>query len=217
MKILHPENIDFKGIHNIIFDWGGVITNIDYHETVAAFEKLGILNFHEYYTQLHQNDLFMQYEIGAITSDKLRKELLKACKINTDMKQIDEAWCAMLLDTPMKNIEIIRHFSKHFRIFLLSNTNEIHVNFYNNKLAETLKIDYPSLFEKVYYSHAIGLRKPNKDIFEFVLKNSQLNPHETLLIDDTEMHTNTAASLGINALFLMPGFTLENIYQRWIA
>jgi glucose-1-phosphatase len=216
MKILHPENIDFNHIRNILFDWGGVITNINYHKTVAAFEKLGISNFNEFYTQLHQTDLFINYEIGAITSDKLRRELRKACSNGVENKQIDEAWCAMLLDTPRQNIEIIKNLSTHFRVFLLSNTNDIHVNYYNQKLKETHNIDYPALFEKVYYSHAIGFRKPNKDIFEYVLKTSNLIPSETLFIDDTEMHADTAASLGINSLYLKPGFTIENVYSQWI-
>lgn len=215
MKLSNPADIDFKSIHNIIFDWGGVITNIDYQKTVDAFAKLGIENFRYYYSQLHQNDLFIQYETGEISSETLRKQLKNDLIAGTTDKQIDDAWCAMLLDTPMKNLELIQKFSKNFRIFLLSNTNEIHANYYNTFLKETTGIDYPALFEKVYYSHVLRKRKPNADIFEFVIADSKLNAPETLFIDDTEMHTDTAAKLGLNALYLKPGYTLHDIYNVW--
>jgi FMN phosphatase YigB (HAD superfamily) len=217
MKLSNPADIDFNSIRNIIFDWGGVITNIDYQKTVDAFAHLGINNFKEYFSQLHQNELFIRYETGAISSEMLRQTLKNDMSADITDTQIDEAWCAMLLDTPMKNLDILQRFATHFRIFLLSNTNEMHANFYNAHLKETTGIDYPRLFEKVYYSHSLGLRKPNADIFEFVLHDSKLTSEETLFIDDTEMHTETASKLGLNALYLMPGFTLSDIYEAWQA
>lgn len=215
MKLSYPENIDFQRIRNIIFDWGGVITNIDYQKTVDAFKKLGIDNFREYFSQHIQNDLFTQFEIGAISTDELHSELLKNLKPGTTKKHIDDAWCAMLLDTPLKNIEMVKAFGENFRIFLLSNTNEIHVEYYNSYLKNSMNIDYPKLFEKAYYSHSIGRRKPNSDIFEYVLSECNLLAEETLFIDDTEINVDTASSLGIISLYLKPGTKLENIYKAW--
>jgi putative hydrolase of the HAD superfamily len=215
MKLLNPVNVDFNSIKNIIFDWGGVITNIDYQKTVDAFAALGIDNFRVYYSQLHQNDLFIQYETGKITTEVLRQQLQKDLKPGTTDQQIDEAWCAMLLDTPLKNLEMLKAFSKKFRIFLLSNTNEIHADYYNAFLKETTGIDYPALFEKVYYSHVIGRRKPNADIFELVLSDNKLLAHETLFIDDTEMHVDTASDFSINAFYLNNGLSLQDIFNAW--
>ncbi|MBN1115714.1 MAG: HAD family phosphatase [Bacteroidales bacterium] len=213
MKISHPEKIDFQSIRNIIFDWGGVITNINYHATVNAFVELGLKDFNSYFTQEQQNSLFRSFEVGELSNEELRNEIRKAIGKPVTDKQIDEAWCAMLLDTPSKNIDLIRKVSEKFRIFLLSNTNDIHVPYYNKLLKEALNIDYPALFEKSYYSHQVGKRKPNADVFEYVLDDSNLKPGETLFIDDTEMHIDTAASLGINALYLKPGLDIHIVFR----
>ncbi|MBN2485409.1 MAG: HAD family phosphatase [Bacteroidales bacterium] len=215
MKLLHPENIDFHSIRNIIFDWGGVITNIDYQRTIDAFENLGIPNFKGYFSKQVQNNLFRKYETGSVSSDELRLSLMGAVKPGTTIGQIDDAWCAMLLDTPLENIEIVIDFASCFKIFLLSNTNEIHANMYNKHLKNDLDVDFPSLFNKIYYSHVVGKRKPNRDIFEHVLADSDLDPSETLFIDDTEMHVNGAADTGIVALHLHDGLTLKDIYKIW--
>lgn len=213
MKIKHYRDIEFDSIRNIIFDWGGVITNINYQATVEAFNDLGLTNFHEYYTQLAQNDLFKQYEVGAISSAILRNEIRRVINKPVSDEQIDKAWCAMLLDTPPENIELLRRVSKKFRIFLLSNTNDIHVNYYNNFLKQKFNIDYPALYEKVYYSHAVGKRKPNTDIFEYVLTDKTLRADETLFIDDTEMHVDAAAELGIRAVHLSSGLTVQKLFK----
>ena len=216
MKIIHPENIDFQSIDNIIFDWGGVITNINYQNTVEEFKKIGLKNFHEYFTQQHQNDLFKEYEIGAITSIELRDRLRNDLDPWRTDEEIDKAWCAMLLDTPFANIELVQRVAQKFNIFLLSNTNEIHVNYYNARLKREFNINYPSLFKQVFYSHQVGKRKPNADVFQHVINEIGLIAQKTLFIDDTEMHIDAADNIGLQAFFLNNGYTIHDIFDNII-
>lgn len=215
MKILHPENIDFQCIQNIVFDWGGVITNIDHNKTIDAYKNLGMSNFHEYFTHAYQNKLFRNFEIGVITAAEMRQELRKELNKTISDEDIDNAWCALLLDTPKVNIDILQHLSSKFRIYLLSNTNEIHATYYNNKLQEVFNINFPSLFTKVYYSHTTGMRKPNIDIFEYVLKDAGIQADETLFIDDTEVNINTADRLGFHSFFIQNGTRMQDIFIKY--
>ncbi len=216
MKILNPENIDFQCIQNIVFDWGGVITNIDHNKTIDAFKNLGLKNFDEYFTHTYQNKLFQNFEIGAITAPEIRKEIKKVLPENVNDNDIDDAWCALLLDTPEINIKILKKLNSDFNLYLLSNTNEIHATYYNNKLRKDLKINFPAFFKKVYYSHTAGMRKPNADIFEYILNDAGIHARETLFIDDTEANIDTADKFGFQAFFIQSGTQLQDIFVNFL-
>jgi putative hydrolase of the HAD superfamily len=216
MKILDPENIDFQCIQNIVFDWGGVITNIDHDLTITAFMNLGMSNFHEYFTHAYQNKLFRDFEVGSISAKEMRQELRQALNNNVSDKDIDDAWCQMLLETPKINIEILKLLKSEFNLYLLSNTNEIHATYYNNKLQKEYNILFPSLFLKAYYSHTTGMRKPNSDIFEFILHDAGMKAKETLFIDDTEVNIDTADKLGFHSFFVQNKMRMKDIFIKFV-
>lgn len=214
MKILNPENIDFQRIQNIIFDWGGVITNIDHEISIDAFKKLGLDDFHEHFSHSIQNQLFQNFETGSITAREMRGELRKYLNGMITDSDIDEAWCALLLDTPETNLRILEKLGQQYHLYLLSNTNEIHANYYNNKLKTDYNIDFPTLFKKVYYSHTVGLRKPETAIFEYVLNNAGIQASETLFIDDTEKNIDTADKLGFHAFYIHNGVIMADLFKN---
>mgnify|MGYP001467574605 CR=1 FL=1 len=187
-----------KNIKNIIFDLGGVILNIDYNKTASAFKEIGGNKFDKLYSQFRQNNLFDNLEIGNIESSSFIHELKSALHLSGSDSQIINAWNAMLLDLPKERLELLKSVDKHYQIFLLSNTNKIHYDAYMAYFKTTYQLDFNSLFNKAYYSHEIGLRKPNNDCFEFVLKSHSLNSTETLFIDDSIQHIESANQLGIN-------------------
>ncbi len=200
----------FQNIKNIIFDLGGVIINIDYLLTQKAFEKLGLTNFSEIYTQFQQNSFFDFYETGKMSTDDFITEIKKHISTATE-QQIIDAWNAMLLDIPLRRLQILQQLQIHFNTFLLSNTNELHETAFNQKLKlQTGFQNFGVFFDKVYLSHRIGMRKPNKEAFEHILLENQLNPTETLFIDDSEQHINGATLAGIKTIWLTNGMTIEN-------
>lgn len=195
--------IDLNNYKNIIFDLGGVILNIDYQLTADAFRKLGLLNFDEHYTQAKQRLLFDRYEKGLITSDAFRSELMLYIKADIDGSVIDNAWNAMLLDLPDERLELLKKIKKTRNTFLLSNTNEIHIDAFYSYLKEKKNItDFSSYFNKIYFSHKINLRKPDLESFEFILKKQHLRAAETLFIDDSMQHIEGAKKLGIHTYWL---------------
>lgn len=195
--------IDINNYKNIIFDLGGVILNIDYSLTEKAFAKLGISDFKTMFSQAQQTQLFDNYEKGFISSNTFRAELKKYLQKDTSDKIIDEAWNAILLDLPQERIEFLKKIKLTHRTFLLSNTNDIHIETINTYLKKEYGLaDLSSLFEKMYLSYEIGMRKPDAEIFELVLQENNLVPSETLFIDDSIQHVEAAKNLGINAYWL---------------
>jgi putative hydrolase of the HAD superfamily len=209
--------IDLKGINTIIFDLGGVILNIDYIKTANCFKELGIINYNELYTQFNQISIFDDLEMGKISPNGFRKKIKELSKINLNNSDIDMAWNAMLLDFPKERLELLKKLKNKFRLFLLSNTNEIHLINYEAQLKQKFNINNLSeFFEKEYYSHQMGMRKPNKDIFIKVLSDNNLIASETLFIDDSPQHILGAKSVGINAYHLTNNETIIDVFSKKI-
>ncbi len=204
-----------EGIRHIIFDLGGVILNIDYKLTEQAFIEAGITDFPALYSQLRQTDLFDKFETGGMGRGEFISELQKAGPPGITETQILNAWNAMLLDFPVRRLQILQQLRLYHDLFLLSNTNEIHEDAFNNILMRDRGI--PNLgvfFDKVYLSHRLGLRKPNKEIFRRVLDDNGLKPEHTLFIDDSPQHIAAAKELGIQTIFLEKGMTIEGTIFR---
>lgn len=189
-----------KKIKNIIFDLGGVILNIDYHLTINAFKALGLENFDTLFNQAKQVGVFDLLDKGLITPQGFRDEIRQITASNLTDEQINSAWNAMLLDFPPLRLELLRKVKSSYKIFLLSNTNAIHLEFYNQILHKTFGVDNLSVFfNREYYSHLIHMRKPDAEVFELILNENNLRPEETLFIDDSEQHVEGAKKLGILA------------------
>jgi glucose-1-phosphatase len=186
---------------NIIFDLGGVILNIDYHKTVEEFEKLGLKNFNEIYSQAQQTGLFDKFEVGEISSSFFINELLNFLPKGTSPNAVVKAWNAIILDFPIENLNFLLEIKEQKNIVLLSNTNEIHIQCFHRKLE--LLTGNKSLhpyFKEVYFSNEIKLRKPNLNCFEFVCKENNFKLSETIFIDDSIQHIEGAKSFGLNTI-----------------
>lgn len=202
-------------IKNIILDLGGVIINLDIPKTISAFNLIAPSNFETIYTQLQQTPLFDEFDKGLISEKDFFKGLNKALQVNCTQQQLINAWNAMLLDFPQHRLDLLKKLKTNYRLFLLSNTNETHVTEFEKQLQQVN--GYQNLepfFEKVYYSCRMGMRKPDVEIFEQVLKENNLNASETVFIDDTIHHVNGALNAGINAYLLSKNKELEDLLKE---
>jgi FMN phosphatase YigB (HAD superfamily) len=196
-------SLDKTKYKNIIFDLGGVILNIDYTLLINAFSNIELQHFEEHYSKAQQEHFFDLYEKGLISSQDFREQLKKYCAPETTNFEIDQAWNAMLLDLPSERIDLLKKLKTNHRTFLLSNTNEIHIRYINNYLQQESGItDLSGYFEKIYLSYQIQMRKPDAEIFELVLKENNLIAEETLFIDDSPQHIETAQKMGIQTYWL---------------
>lgn len=197
------QTMNLEKIKNIIFDLGGVIINIDYNLTAQAFEQMGISNFNRLFSQARQSHLFDAYEKGQLSSHEFRQEIKKIIGGNYSDAQIDKAWNALLLDIPPQRLQLLNQVKSKYNTYLLSNTNDIHIETFNAYLKCTF--DIPSLqayFNRLYLSYKVGMRKPDAEIFELVLSENNLLPAETLFIDDSMQHIESAKKLGIQTRWL---------------
>lgn len=200
----------FSNIRHIIFDFGGVILNLDYRRTEQAFVNLGITDFARRYSQLQQTDIFDQLETGKIDSTVFVAAIREMSGRDITDNQIIAAWNAMLLDLPLRRLQLLQQLQLHFDLFLLSNTNEIHEAAFNQILkAQTGFNSMGVFFDKVYYSHRVGMRKPDPAIFKMILDRHGLDAEKTLFIDDSPQHIEGAKTTGIQTIYLEPGMTIE--------
>lgn len=193
-----------KNIKNIIFDYGNVIFKIDFAKAQQSFTDLGIKNVDAIFAHAGQNELFDQMDKGMITAAEFRNGVREMAGISTlTDEQIDTAWNSLLVGVPKGNHEVLLRLKNKYRTFLLSNNNEIHYASILAYLQKEYHVEDNSIFfEKDYYSHLMGMRKPDIKIFEFVLNEQILKPEETLFIDDSPQHLKTANSLGMKTLLL---------------
>jgi putative hydrolase of the HAD superfamily len=200
-KIGIPED-KLSELKNIIFDLGGVIIKIRYQATIDAFKKLGFDEFGQLYSLMKQNNLFDLLETGKIPSNMFRAELRKI-KNHLSDEQIDNAWIKMIGEMPEMHLPLLKKIRQQYKTFLLSNTNEIHIRYFNGYLTESFgKNTLSDMFDKVYYSHEIGFRKPHTEAFEAVLKDSGIKADETLFIDDLMINIEGTRKAGLWAYHL---------------
>jgi FMN phosphatase YigB (HAD superfamily) len=204
-----------SAIRNIIFDLGGVIINLDTPATIKAFEALGASNFSGVYNQLQQTPIFDLYDKGLVSDADFRRELKTLTGLQLSDTDFDTAWNAMLLDFPKHRLQLLAAIKSKYRTFLLSNTNHVHVAAFEAGLLKNHGMpNLSSLFEKTYYSCQIGLRKPDREIFDFVLKENKLDPAETLFIDDSPQHVEGAKQAGIHAILLGKGEEVGDVLSK---
>lgn len=186
-------------IDTIIFDFGDVFINIDKEATPAALKKLGLEKLSSEIDSLNFN-----FEKGLITRTDF---LLGINKLVPNATQVEvlEAWNGVLLDFPMYRLEFLEKLSKKYQLFLLSNTDSIHINHFKEKNGDKFYNRFYSCFEKVYFSYDLGMRKPDEEIYNFVIKENNLNPKSTLFVDDNFDNIEGAKKTGLQVWHLLKG------------
>lgn len=191
-------------IKNIILDYGNVIFDIDFTIAQNAFKTLGISDVENFFAHKAHNKLFDDFEMGLISAADFRDGIRRAAdKPELTDAEIDNAWNSLLVGTTKENHDLLLSIKEKYRTFLLSNNNDIHYEWIINYLKNDFGIDnYDTFFEKAYFSQHMKLRKPNTQIFNQVLEENNLNPAETLFIDDSPQHIEGAKKVGLNTLLM---------------
>ncbi len=211
-KLLYNVQIcKMKNIQAIIFDLGAVILNINYQNTINEFRKLGVENPNSFYSKKTQINLFNEIETGQISKKKFLFELQKATN-NASIQQVQYAWNSMLLNLPENRIKLLKKLRQNYSIFLLSNTNAIHISEFKKRLGRKKYHEFYALFNQIYYSHKIGLRKPEAKAFQIILEENNLTPDKVLFIDDSPQHIEGAKKLGIKTHHLQNGEEITTLF-----
>lgn len=191
-------------ITTLIFDFGGVLINLDMAQCMERFRQLGFEDIGQYIGMFGQQDFFLQYEKGEIDTARFRDEIRRHTgRANSD-EEIEEAWGAFLLDIPHEKIDLLQQLKKRYRLLLLSNTNPIHIEQNARKELARYGLTLSSLFDSCYLSYRMGVTKPNPAIFETLLENEHLQPDECLFLDDGAKNIEQAARLGFRTYLVKP-------------
>ena len=190
-------------IKTLVFDLGNVIIDLDIERTWSSLEHHLGSDFFETIKKVYPNgDLFIDYEVGRISEKTFFDALQSASEHPLSIRGLTEAWNAMLLTINPERFTMLTRLKEKYNVFLLSNTNQTHVNFVDGYLQTVHGFSIQEFdaryFHRVYYSHLIGLRKPNRNIYDFVIQDANILPSETLFIDDNSDNIKGVIEAGWN-------------------
>lgn len=194
---------------NILFDLGGIFLDIDYNRTKQAFIELGITDFGKRFSQQFSNNLFEDLETGKITPEVFYDRFRQETGTTLQNDAIERAWNAMLLTFPPERLHWLKAVAQKYPVYLFSNTNIIHYQCFTSNFEMAFPGEsFNHHFIKAYYSHELGLRKPYPESYLKIMELENLNPAETLFIDDTPKNIEGAKAAGLQTLLLNGGKTV---------
>lgn len=197
---------NLNGIKNIIFDLGNVLIPLQFQKAGEVFQNLmnnGLTP--EAFIEKHL-DAFRAYETGKISTSRFMKTLRQDMAPEVTDKQITDAWNLVLGKFPSRHVELVSKLRPHFRLYILSNTNELHAKRFETEIPGVSHIG--ELFDGLHYSHIEGMRKPQPELYEKVIKENKLVPSETLFADDLKENLEAAEKFGIKTLHVVPDMDL---------
>ena len=181
----------------IVFDIGNVLIDIDYEVMIAAFNKIARGDFHQQVSYSHQRPIFDQWERGEVSAAEFRDSLRPLLLEGVTDAQIDQAWNSVLVAYPPERFHRLERLAQHYNLYVLSNINEIHLAAIDTHIRKHfVQPDMRSFFDEAFYSHEIGMRKPEARIYQEVIARTGLLPDELIFIDDKQENTAAAALQG---------------------
>ena len=192
-------------IKNLIFDFGGVIIDIEPTRVGQSFQEMGVKNIEKVNELAVSKGLYIDLEKGLITSARFRDGLREVSGLKLTDEQIDYAWNSMIVNFPKSRFELLKQLRNNYNVYLLSNTNEIHYNYFNQYIVNNLQAGcLEDFFTQCFYSHTMKMRKPDREIYLKMIETGKINPSESLYFDDIEENILTARELGFNGIVHQP-------------
>ncbi|HRP57309.1 HAD family phosphatase [Agriterribacter sp.] len=201
-----------QDIENLIFDLGGVILTLDMPRAEQHFTALGVKDYNTLFRSGNVSSFFKAYEVGSITDTEFLEALKKLAGLPLKDEDLIAAWNAMLGHFPEERIALLNRLKNKYRLFLFSNTNALHLTTFRKAYSDKFngKI-FDELFDKAYYSHTLGMRKPDKASYEHIIRENDLNPSKTVFIDDSILNIEGAESAGLKGIHIKPGMSILDI------
>ncbi len=192
-------------IKAVVFDFGNVIINIDFKLIYRTFAKFTSKSEAYIEKQITENQLFRRYESGQFTDNEFREIIRQTLGFPLSDAEIDKSWNAVLLDIPAERIDLIKKIRQKYPIYLLSNTNNIHIKASNDYLKKEHGISHLNqLFDHLFLSYEMNMWKPDDEIYHSVLNKLKLQAHEVLFLDDNLKNIESANAIGIQTILVEP-------------
>jgi glucose-1-phosphatase len=203
-----------NSINALVFDFGNVIIDIDLDRTFDAFAKLTGKNIERIKHTFDQDQIFQRYETGMFTDEDFRDIVRQSIGFPFNDKEIDDAWNSLLLNVPVERINLIKNLKTRYPVYLLSNTNNIHIKACNAYFKRNFGINtVAELFTEAFYSYEMELWKPQKEIYTQLLARIGQKAENVLFVDDNEQNIAGAKELGIKTIHLIPPDHILNHFK----
>jgi len=196
-------------VSTLIFDFGGVIINLNLPQCIENLKKLGVESIEKYLSNFGQKEFFLQFEKGEINIPEFRNEIRKLSNRTLTDAEIDTAWCSFLVDIPAERLVLLEKLHAKYKLLLLSNTNPLHVDVSAANALEGTGKTIRDYFDKCYFSYEMGLTKPDPAIFKALLADAGVMASECLFLDDGPKNIEAAKALGIQTYAVTQGENLD--------
>lgn len=193
-----------KNIKVILFDLGQVLVNLEYEQSLRAFSELCDDDILQLWKTTDLQKIFDWFELGNLSVDEFYSELRKYLRKGTTDIQIKNAWNTLLGDVPDYKLETLLSLRSQYRIFLLSNTNQLHWEYSKEKHFKYKGHTVNDFFEKTFTSFELHMMKPDRHIYQYVLDDINIRPEEVFFIDDREDNCIGASQMGIKTYQAQP-------------
>ena len=190
--------------------------NINPLLSLLEFEKLSGIDKDDLLSKFISTRIFEKFETGSINTAQFGRELSEIMNHEVSDSEIERIWNMLILDFPPSRVELLQRLRKNYSIYLLSNTNVIHIRKFTRELYANYGFEMADLFDKVFYSCDIGIHKPDEGIYTYVLKAADLVPSETLFIDDSIANIKAAERLGISVIHIHDGHEVTEFFENGI-
>jgi putative hydrolase of the HAD superfamily len=206
-------------IKNVLFDLGNVLFDLDLSRIDTGFRQLMGAPYDQVHDQLLARRFFNLYETGGISTEEFVHTLCHAVEPVLSPESVVAVWNSIFLDFPKARLDMLLQLRQTHSVFLLSNINELHADWIDAYMLRTHGLsDYRALyFDGAYYSHLIRLRKPDADAFEYVLADAEMDPRETVFIDDVPENVAGAEAVGMRALCKSPEVDVAQLIMGYLA
>jgi putative hydrolase of the HAD superfamily len=203
-------------IKNIIFDFGNVLFDLDLGRTGREMQQILGSDYAQIRQKLERDKVFELYEVGGLSTPEFIDALRFAAHPPLSEVQVTDAWNSIFIGMPAARFDMLLQLRERYKVFLLSNINDLHERWIEAYMEREHGIfDFERrYFDGVYYSHLLRLRKPNRDIYEYVLADAELLPDETIFFDDLEVNITGARQVGIQAILHPAGAEITEVVRR---
>ena len=184
---------------NIVFDLGNVLVKLDVQETLRRFALLGMKEAGHLNENPELFRLFQDLGIGRVSNQEFFDGFRRITNTAATDEQITDAANGMLRYIPDEKKQRLLDLRRAgCRVYLLSNTNDIHWRYCADVLFPMQNYGVDDYFDGVFLSQELHVEKPDDRIFQIVIKETGIDPNESLFVDDLEKNCQAAERNGFH-------------------
>lgn len=204
--------MDLSNIKVLLFDFGGVVVDINRDNAVQRFKKIGVEQADSILDTYKQSGIFLQLEEGILTPGEFYDALRELTGKAIPSEQIDYAWMGFFPSVNQERLDFINELRKKYRVCLLSNTNPIVMGWARSERFSQAGMPLDAYFDKLYLSYQMGMVKPKHEIFEQILKSENITPDQIMFFDDGPANVEIASSMGFGTQLVAEGQDFRSLF-----